>query len=171
MKVMRIIFAAVILFALFGCSDEAPMLPEMFEGGFECRVSFEWDGEVYVADISRDGQRGGNMTLEFLEPRVMSGIKVSRIDGMCVIRLHDNEYTEVGNIGWLRLEELFFVEGRIVESRLDSSLGVSADRLTFRRSDGGEGQIYMSKDGEPLMICGSIFGRRTDARILKFRRK
>ena len=172
MKVTRCIFLIGVIFCLLSsCASEEASLPDCFEGGFECEISFEWEGLSYRVEILREAGYGSDLTLSFLEPEAMKGITVSRRDGSESVRLFESEYTEVGRLGWLALEDLFLVSGSVVDSRLEECCGVSANRLTFRREDGVDGVIYLSGEEEPLRICGAVGGRYADATILKFRRK
>lgn len=170
MKKLILICITFLIFSTFGCAPKETTLPDCFLGGFVCEISFERDQTIYRLTLSRTDASGEDLFIEFHEPKALSGVRINKTDSKVTVSLWETSYSVPQNLRWLEIEKIFHIDGKIVDSRLEAVGGVSSNRLTIIGSDGITRMLSLTADGIPTKITASLFGRSTEAKILKYGR-
>ena len=157
-KIKAVALVMLVMLLLSGCKKEE-LRSLVYDGeAFECEMSWERGGEnfratIVAASFSGEGER--DVTLSFIEPSAMRGIRITREAGSVSAELDGMTVDGSDFSGWLDIEKLFCTDGELCFVATEKVSGELSDHLRLVRADGETIDIHISRRDEmPLRISG-----------------
>ena len=177
---MRIIRAVAVvltvLAVLSGCERSGVSRLDYADRAFESEIVWTLDRVRYravlvVGDPTESG-KVRDVSLRFLEPDSLFGVKAERIDGGYHLSLGDTVFDGTDISGLFGIAELFRTDGVILSSSIVTLGGEAINLVKLTRGGNEEISVYISSDsGAPVRICGAVGGREICLDVLRFDRK
>lgn len=159
-KIKILALVTVIVLFLFGCGAEESVPLDCFEGELKSELSWSVNGERIraIVILGNKGQEERDISVEFIEPESLCGVRVERTGGKTSSYIGDTVF-DGGDIShWLCVETLFDVDGNIVRSESVRMRGEEAYYAEIERPGAERLCVYISKQsGAPIkLIAGEL---------------
>ena len=168
---MEIIKLVVILLGsalLFSCCA-APDMPNLSYQQKPFRAHISWNTDNITVSAVLTSIPSQDLTLEFISPDSLSGIKIAKSGENICVSLGDMKINAPHALAWLKIADFFNIDATVTESSVTELDGVRLNYIKARADQGEEYSLFLfPSSGLPRRICGQLEGTQCTVDVISF---
>lgn len=169
-KLVVILLGSALLFTCCATPDQPNLSYQ--QKPFRAHLSWNTDNLTVCAvftSIPMQDPSSSTLTLEFISPDSLNGIKITKIGENICVKLDDMEINAPHALTWMKISDFFNIDATVTESSVRELEGVRLNYIKAKSDLGEEYSLFLfPSSGLPRRICGTIGGRECILDVISF---
>ena len=169
-KLVVILLGSALLFTCCAAPDQPNL--DYQQKPFRTHISWNTDNLTVCAvmtSLPATDLSSHALTLEFISPDSLGGIKITKNGQNTRVSLGDMEINDPHALGLLNIADFFNIDATVTESSVTELEGVRLNYIKATSDNGEEYSLFLfPASGLPRRICGKINGRECTLDVISF---